>query len=110
MRDTLFFLSLSIENNLGDKILDEHMGVRVLGNRDNAALYDGTTGIAFGPIYKGHSNAKRELSNFLKWLPKRADRYSEKELSTLMIAYKVERDWLDKSDWSKEIEKAEKIL
>lgn len=86
------------------------MGVRVLGDTKRAAMYDGTSERAFGPVYRGHGNAKRELEEFLNWLPRSADSYREKDLSTLMTAYKVEKGFLDASDWTGSIEKSEELL
>lgn len=86
------------------------MGTRVTGDRDRAAMYDSTSGIAFGPTYTGYSDARKELTEFIGWLPKKPNRYTNSQLERLMTAFKVENGWMDRKDWERTVEEAEDLL
>lgn len=87
------------------------MGVSVFGDRNKAALYDNTSGATIGYIYRGYSNAERELRVFVnQWLEQSPRDLHPDELADLQIAYKVERGFADRKDWLKQVERAEEIL
>lgn len=60
------------------------MGVRILTDDKQAALYCSTSEIAFGPIFHGTDDgmysAEERAAAFLRWLPGDARRFSESEL------------------------------
>lgn len=90
------------------------MGVSVFGSTEKAGIYDNTTGALIGKVYRGHSNAKKELNEFVNnWLEEEVsvrDRDIEANLPELFTAYKVEKGFSDKEDWLSQIETAEACL
>lgn len=44
------------------------MGVRVLDHDGLAVLYDSTSDIAFGPVFRGQFDAREQALHFLDWL------------------------------------------
>lgn len=87
------------------------MGVSVFGDSEKAGLYDNTSGTLIGTVYRGHADAERELTVFLNdWLEGSARDYEESVLPELFVAYKVERGFLDKIDWTSQIRTAEDAL
>lgn len=87
------------------------MSFRVMGDKNKAALYDGTTEETYGPVYKGYSNAQKELSEFItEWLETSVEEYTSQEISKLYVAYKVEKGFLNRGEWNKVVREVEDLL
>ena len=87
------------------------MGISVFGTNKKAVLYNNTTGVAFGPIYRGKHNAEKELKDFVNnWKISDVRAYNDDQLNSLMIAYKVDMGFADRSDWVGHVKKSEEIL
>lgn len=87
------------------------MGVSVFGNSEKAGLYDDTSGATIGTVYRGHNHAEMELNKFVNdWLDGSPRDYKESTLPDLFTAYKIERGFLDKDDWTSQVRNAEAVL
>lgn len=60
------------------------MGVRILSDGENAAIYCSVTDVAFGPVFYGSDehDAFERAEAFLDYLPLDARKYTDSELQT----------------------------
>lgn len=93
------------------------MSIRVTGNEDKAVMYQGTSGNTIGKVYNasaGSRNARSELSEFVNdWtndLNHHLADLSQQKRTALITAFKVEKGFIDRSDFSERVLDAERIL
>lgn len=65
------------------------MGVRIIEGKEIAALYDSTSGVAFGPIFQG-LDAHDQAVHFLDWTDGTAHRLSPRALGI------VHKEWSER--------------
>jgi hypothetical protein len=92
------------------------MSIRVTDGKDKAVMYQGTSGDTIGKVYNapGSRNASDELNEFVnEWtkdLNNNIADLQQEQRTALVTAFKVEKGFIDRSDFSEYVQEAERIL
>jgi hypothetical protein len=76
------------------------MGVRIISDNYNAALYCSTSDIAFGPVFydEGDRSARERAESFLRFLGRDARQFTDAALVDLYVEWVMQ----EPEQWKKE--------